>query len=487
MRIRAGLQGRRGGAGQVDHGSLRVRPATDRLEREADHMAQEALRPPETSGFRAWDSTTHGTGSRLTAGAGAGEPLPEAVRVDFESRFGYDFSGVRVHGDSRAACSAQRLGASAYTAGRDIVFGQGQFAPTTAAGRDLLAHELAHVIQQDRADVAPSIQRRLLVTGEKSDADGLLRVLEAPSGLELKRNAKTGEVTATVKNAKPPSPALAGQLLSIINNAKQDAEILAVHADPKGMNIQFGAFPDDPMHPVQVIRMDQILAFNKGVPGGGAFKLAHEIAENFETHDPARIGPYQLPANKQPKDLKPWIDVHEEDVHKLAEAAGNAVATELIGPGERQAMFKVLLGKPPKEFFQTIEDMANYFLVWDEPAGGGPIKARKAARKRVSTRTISGFAPGSIDFSNASFSDINDVAAAMTANPTATAVIEAFAAGGKSPSDDKKLALKRAFLIETLVIDAAKNRNIVFSLRFVEKGNSDKSRNEVVVTVDRPD
>jgi hypothetical protein len=105
----------------------------------------------------------------------------------------------------------------------------------------------------------------------------------------------------------------------------------------------------------------------------------------------------------------------------------------------------------------------------------------------VSTRTISGFAPGSIDFSNTSFSDINDVAAAMTANPTATAVIEAFAAGGKSPSDDKKLALKRAFLIETLVIDAAKNRNIVFSLRFVEKGNSDKSRNEVVVTVDRPD
>ena len=59
-----------------------------------------------------------------------------------------DFSPVRIHADARAAESAQSVNARAYTVGRDIVFGPGQYAPDTAAGRRLLAHELTHVIQQ---------------------------------------------------------------------------------------------------------------------------------------------------------------------------------------------------------------------------------------------------------------------------------------------------------------------------------------------------
>ena len=69
--------------------------------------------------------------------------------------------------------------------------------------------------------MAPSIQRRLIVTAaDKKDADSMLRLLEGPSGLSLKRDPKTGEVTATVKNAKPPSPSLAAELLGIINDKK---------------------------------------------------------------------------------------------------------------------------------------------------------------------------------------------------------------------------------------------------------------------------
>ena len=70
----------------------------------------------------------------------------------FEPRFGRDFSGVRVHTDSRAAASARRLNARAYTLGQDVVFDAGQFAPETQEGRRLLAHELAHVVQQTRED-----------------------------------------------------------------------------------------------------------------------------------------------------------------------------------------------------------------------------------------------------------------------------------------------------------------------------------------------
>jgi outer membrane protein OmpA-like peptidoglycan-associated protein len=65
-----------------------------------------------------------------------------------EPRFGHDFSGVRVHADGRAAESARSVSALAYTVGQDVVFGAGQYKPAGPATRGLLAHELAHVVQQ---------------------------------------------------------------------------------------------------------------------------------------------------------------------------------------------------------------------------------------------------------------------------------------------------------------------------------------------------
>lgn len=65
-----------------------------------------------------------------------------------ESRFGHDFGGVRVHTGVRPSESARTIGARAYTAGRDIVFGEGQYTPGNHKGRALIAHELAHVVQQ---------------------------------------------------------------------------------------------------------------------------------------------------------------------------------------------------------------------------------------------------------------------------------------------------------------------------------------------------
>jgi hypothetical protein len=74
-----------------------------------------------------------------------------------ERRFGHDFSQVRVHTDARASESAKAIGARAYTVGRDVVFAAGQFAPHSTKGNMLLAHELAHVLQQRNR--APIIQR----------------------------------------------------------------------------------------------------------------------------------------------------------------------------------------------------------------------------------------------------------------------------------------------------------------------------------------
>ncbi|MEK6321047.1 MAG: DUF4157 domain-containing protein [Acidobacteriota bacterium] len=81
----------------------------------------------------------------------SGQPLDAATRAFMEPRFGHDFSRVRVHADTRAAESARAVNALAYTVGNKVVLGEGQYAPRTIEGRRLMAHELAHTVQQSSA------------------------------------------------------------------------------------------------------------------------------------------------------------------------------------------------------------------------------------------------------------------------------------------------------------------------------------------------
>jgi hypothetical protein len=93
----------------------------------------------------------------------SGQPLETGTREFMESRFGQDFSGVRVHTDSRAAESARAVNALAYTVGRDVVFGEGKYAPQTQAGQKLMAHELTHVMQQGQQ--SQNVMRKGLEVG----------------------------------------------------------------------------------------------------------------------------------------------------------------------------------------------------------------------------------------------------------------------------------------------------------------------------------
>jgi hypothetical protein len=77
--------------------------------------------------------------------------LDAGTRAVLEPRLGHDFSRVRIHTDERAAQAARSVGARAFTLGQDIVFAQGQYAPGTAPGQRLLAHELVHAAQQQSA------------------------------------------------------------------------------------------------------------------------------------------------------------------------------------------------------------------------------------------------------------------------------------------------------------------------------------------------
>ena len=138
---------------------LAVNQPGDRFEQEADRMADVVVRsgkqarqkndsllmrkaPNESSPPTTAPPIVH----QLVGESG--QPLDFSTRAFMEHRFGHDFGNVRVHSDARAAASARSINARAYTVGHDIVFGAGAFAPDGPSGRRLLAHELAHVVQQ---------------------------------------------------------------------------------------------------------------------------------------------------------------------------------------------------------------------------------------------------------------------------------------------------------------------------------------------------
>jgi hypothetical protein len=148
-----------------------------------------------------------------------GKPLDPATRAFMEPRFGHDFGHVRVHTDARAAESARAVHAHAYTVGQDVVFGTNQFAPTTHKGRELLAHELAHTIQQRNAGGASaSADRNDIFEGSanaaaRSVADGgnVSRSLPA-CGTSLARSQKDDDEQKRRAAAIAEAEAVAAQI-----------------------------------------------------------------------------------------------------------------------------------------------------------------------------------------------------------------------------------------------------------------------------------
>ena len=175
---------------------LRVGGADDRWEREADQVADRVM---GTSGRGAAPLPRpaftplvqrRGEGEGTDAAppivhevlASPGRPLDAATRSTMEARFGHDFGRVRVHTDARAARSASAVGARAYTVGRDVVFAAGEFAPAEGGGGRLLAHELAHVVQQGEAGAIPAAASAGSRVGITADAAGRGAVLRRACG-----------------------------------------------------------------------------------------------------------------------------------------------------------------------------------------------------------------------------------------------------------------------------------------------------------------
>lgn len=168
----------------VIQAKLKIGQPGDIYEQEADRVAEQVMQMPEPLVQRPLyeeerlqtkeipgqtPEVTPDIESRINSIRGSGQPLPKSARAFFEPRFGYDFSSVCVHSNPEAADMARVLNARAFTTGRDIVFGAGQYTLGTTVGRRLLAHELTHAVQQ--SDVVPEALLMVTESSEVAEAE----------------------------------------------------------------------------------------------------------------------------------------------------------------------------------------------------------------------------------------------------------------------------------------------------------------------------
>ena len=139
---------------------LAIGASNDPLERQADRVADQVLARRRAPSGTSWPVTLHRHAPGADGGGMEAPPrvhrvlgqpgraLDGPVRREMEAGFGRDFSQVRVHDGAEAGQSARDVDASAYTVGSNIAFAPGRYAPSSRAGQQLIAHELAHVVQQ---------------------------------------------------------------------------------------------------------------------------------------------------------------------------------------------------------------------------------------------------------------------------------------------------------------------------------------------------
>jgi hypothetical protein len=190
--------------------------------------------------------------SRLAAARGSGAPLPDATRAFMEQRIGANFGDVKVHTDARSDALNQDIQAKAFTTGQDVFFRQGEFEPATSGGKELIAHELTHVVQQTGAAMRTPAPEASVSIDQTSVGD---RAIQAKG-----RALTTGSSTAPTTNGTGPTdgdpiPTLEEELIA--EGVADTTSFAAPAQQPSGLakagaSIKTAFRPDLNRNPVKV-------------------------------------------------------------------------------------------------------------------------------------------------------------------------------------------------------------------------------------------
>jgi F0F1-type ATP synthase assembly protein I len=208
---------------------MAVGPAGDKYEREADHVAKQVLgqikgsgeQPVQRQGTEGEDASlvqlkplqrqigmeggdvSGDVESSIDGSRGSGRSIDENVRSSMEDAFGADFSDVKVHSGAESTALNDSMSARAFTTGKDIFFRQGEYNPGSDAGKEILAHELTHVVQQ----TSPSSVNRAPQVVQKVDDDEKEKGKTLPP---LTAPATNGPAAAPATNGPAAAPATNG-------------------------------------------------------------------------------------------------------------------------------------------------------------------------------------------------------------------------------------------------------------------------------------
>jgi hypothetical protein len=289
---------------------LVVGASNDPFEFEADRIADEVLRRgPETAAprtpVRVRPVPAQPTGS-VDAPEGTpsslsnGHALDPELRRDMEQRFGYDFGDVRLHADAAAEASAQDLNARAYTIGHHIVFGAGQLSPATEQGRRLLAHELAHVVQQT-GPAAISVDRESLRREQERERHQRLRIGAVDSAFEKEAD----RVASHMMQSPPPAARMPDATASGTHGTSLNAADLTSGGTPlpgplrnfyerrfgrdlREVRLHVGQQAEAYNHQFESLAFtygDHVW-FGHGQQPGAGYLLAHELAHVIQQRQP---------------------------------------------------------------------------------------------------------------------------------------------------------------------------------------------------------
>jgi hypothetical protein len=274
----------------------------------------------------------------LDRSQGTGSPLPDGTRRYFEDRFSADFGGVRVHDNDEANRAARSIGALAATQGSDIWFSAGTYDPVTDGGRQLLAHELAHVVQQ--AGGLP----RAAVDGEAADPLEQAAETAADQAVTSGRVAALTPATAAQARHLPSSGTGAGRplacQLSHVVQQHDGATAIQRAPEPTALQREPVALQRQPEQPGQTpsgavggagstgadpwVGGTTAAAPSQAAGSGGGAQTAGFIAEKFSEAEFSELT--GLPPDTLPK------GVLVKDLDQLAGAVRNA-PTDTLPPG----------------------------------------------------------------------------------------------------------------------------------------------------------
>ena len=315
-----------------------------------------------------------------------GQPLDAATRDFFEPRFSYDFAQVRVHTDSRAAQSVRAVGAQAYTVGRHIAFGAAKFAPGSAEGQELLAHELTHAVQQRSVSDNPGEPLTLSEAGDtaETEADVAAKTVldvDVPGARKatpsISEHRQPMALTAPAKKKKTPKPKpIKFKLFNTSFNASVDATN-NVTITKVGKSSDGWAFTPSGANKVNA---ERTLDHHEYVHAGGATdQLAERCtitvpAGGPATHSPivAEVGSpasLSLPLSSAKTAPRKTITVNGVTVEQLDVAAGAITFTPAdgdeihLGLGGDAWVFSTIKPDPAPAGAAAAPDVTGFFRV----------------------------------------------------------------------------------------------------------------------------